>query len=279
MSNESPQSPSSVTSLRPNQYRTIFISDVHLGFRGCQAEYLLDFLHSTKCDYLYLVGDIVDVWNMKRGIYWPQPHNNVVRSILGKAKHETKVIFIPGNHDEVFRDHAGLVFGNVAIKRDDIHTTAAGKRLLVLHGDEFDSVVKCAKYLSILGNHAYDWLLALNRHFNALRRRLGLGYWSLAAYLKHKVKNAVSYISNFEDAVTREVQKRQVDGLVCGHIHHAAIKQINGLDYLNCGDWVESCTALVEHYDGRIELIDWIEQTKARQGDEIAFSEAKAKVG
>ena len=269
---------STVTPLYPNHYRAIFISDVHLGFRGCQAEYLLDFLHSTTCNYLYLVGDIVDVWNMKRGLYWPQTHNNVVRSILGKAKHGTKVIYVPGNHDEVFRDHEGTVFGNVSIKLDDVHTTANGRRLLILHGDEFDSVVKCAKYLSVLGNYAYDWLLAVNRYFNSLRRHLGLGYWSLAAYLKQKVKNAVNYISGFEDAVTREVKKRKVDGLVCGYIHHAAVKKINGLDYLNCGDWVESCTALVEHFDGRIELISWIEQIESLKQAEMENADANAEV-
>lgn len=269
---------SKVTSMRPNHYRAIFISDVHLGFRGCQAEYLLDFLRSTTCSYLYLVGDIVDVWNMKRGIYWPQAHNNVVRSILGKAKHDTKVIYVPGNHDEVFRDHEGLVFGNVMVKLDDVHTTADGRRLLILHGDEFDSVVKCAGYLAVLGNYAYDWLLALNRHFNSLRRYLGLRYWSLAAYLKHKVKNAVNYISGFEEAVTREVNKRKVDGLVCGHIHHATIKKINRLDYLNCGDWVESCTALVEHFDGTIELINWIDQMELKKQQREDGDEPSAEV-
>ena len=253
---------SNVHTLRPQHYRSIFISDVHLGFRGCQADFLLDFLHSTQCDYLYLVGDIIDVWNMKHGLYWPQAHNNVVRSILGKAKHGTKIIFVPGNHDEVFREHAGMVFGNVSIEGKTIHTTADGMRLLVIHGDEFDSVVRCSKWLAKLGSHAYDVLLSMTQTLNGLRRRFGMGYWSLAAYLKHKVKNAVNYISNFEEMIVHEAKKQEVDGLVCGHIHHASMRKIDDLLYLNCGDWVESCTAMVEHFDGRIELLHWTDRKK-----------------
>jgi len=244
-------------SLSALRYRTVWISDVHLGFRGCSADLLLDFLRRLECETLYLVGDIVDIWNLRRGVYWPRAHNDVVRTILGKARHGTRVIYVPGNHDELFRDHDGGCFGDVEIRSEYIHETRDGRRLLVVHGDEFDSVVKCNRWLAMLGTRAYDVLLAANRWFNLARRRLGMGYWSLAGYLKHRVKNAVNYISNFEEAVAREAARRGVDGLVCGHIHHAEIRDIRGVLYLNCGDWVESNTALVEHPSGRIELLRW----------------------
>jgi UDP-2,3-diacylglucosamine pyrophosphatase LpxH len=218
---------------------------------------LLEFLHTVECETLFLVGDIVDVWNMKRGLYWPQEHNNVIRTILGKAKHGTRVVFVPGNHDEVFREHVGTRFGNVEIVADAIHETQDGRRLLILHGDEFDGVVTCHPWLAGMGSVAYDWLLAGNRYVNGVRRRLGLGYWSLAGFLKRKVKNAVNYISGFEEAVAREARRRDVDGVVCGHIHHAEIRDIDGIAYHNCGDWVESNTALVERFDGAIELLHW----------------------
>lgn len=239
--------------------RAIWISDVHLGFRGCRADFLLDFLRSTESDYLYLVGDIIDVWEMHKRLYWPQAHNNVVRSILGKAKHGTRIIYIPGNHDEVMRDYAGMDFGNVSIRTDAVHVTAAGKRLLVLHGDEFDAVVQCSKLLSMLGNRIYDWLLYMNRWLNVFRRRLGLPYWSLAAFIKHRVKNAVKFISDFENAVAREAQRRNVDGVVCGHIHRAEITHYGKVLYCNDGDWVDSCTALIERHDGKLELFNWTE--------------------
>lgn len=246
--------------IRPLRFRSIFISDVHLGFRGCRAEFLLDFLHNTESEYLYLVGDIIDVWEMKNRLYWPQAHNNVIRTILGKAKRGTKVVYIPGNHDEVLRDFADMEFGNVSIRRDCIHVTAQGKRFLVLHGDEFDSVVQCSRWLAMLGNRVYDWLLYCNRWINVFRRKLGFPYWSLAAYLKHKVKNAVQFISDFEQAVARETRRRNVDGVVCGHIHHAEIATRNNILYCNDGDWVESCTALIEKHDGSLELLYWADQ-------------------
>lgn len=247
-----------VENIKPQRYRAIWISDVHLGFWGCRAEFLLDFLHSVEADYLYLVGDIIDIWQMeKKGLFWPQAHNNVIRTILGKAKRGTKVIYVPGNHDEVIRDYCGMDFGDVAIRREAVHTTADGRRLLILHGDEFDSVVKCSRFLAMLGSRAYDWLLYANRWVNAFRRRFGFPYWSLAAYLKHKVKNAVNFISDFEEGVAREVRKRGLDGVVCGHIHRAEIRTIDGVLYCNDGDWVESCTALVEHHDGTLGLMHW----------------------
>ena len=246
-----------VSSLRPMRVRTVWISDVHLGFRGCSAEMLLDFLHAVECEHLYLVGDIVDVWNMKRGLYWPQAHNNVVRTILGKAKHGTRVVFVPGNHDEVFRDHVGTRFGNVEIVERAIHVARDGRRYLVVHGDEFDGVVTCHPWLARLGGHAYDVLLAGNRYLNVVRRRLGMGYWSLAGFLKRRVKNAVNYIGGFEQAVARDARRHAVDGVVCGHIHHAEMKYIDGVRYINCGDWVESNTAIVERFDGALELLRW----------------------
>jgi len=265
-----------VHSMTPLRYRSIFISDVHLGFRGCRADFLLDFLRNTECEYLYLVGDIIDVWEMKNRLFWPQEHNNVVRTILGKAKHDTKVIYIPGNHDEVLRAYAGMEFGNVTIQMDAIHETATGKKLLVLHGDEFDSVVRVSRWLAMLGNRVYDWLLYLNRWVNVFRRKLGFPYWSLAAFLKHKVKNAVQFISDFEQAVARETARRGVDGVVCGHIHHAEISTLNGVLYCNDGDWVESCTALVERHDGTLELLNWTERRELMKShDATATRRAK----
>lgn len=254
-----------VRPLRPLRFRSIFVSDVHLGFKGCQAQMLLDFLRSTRCEYLFLVGDIIDVWNMRHGLYWPQAHNDVIRTLLGKAKHGTKVVYVPGNHDEVFREYAGTVFGNLSIELEHVHETADGRRLLILHGDEFDSVVKCSPWLAHLGAGAYAVLLWLNRYVNAVRKRMGKKYWSLAAFLKHKVKNAVSYIANFEHAVAAAARKRKVDGLVCGHIHRAEMRMIDGVLYCNDGDWVESCTALVEHPDGRLEILDWSAITAAEE--------------
>jgi UDP-2,3-diacylglucosamine pyrophosphatase LpxH len=265
-----------VSRLRPLRVRTVWISDVHLGFRGCSADMLLDFLHRVECETLYLVGDIVDVWNMKRGVYWPQSHNNVIRTVLGKAKHGTRVVFVPGNHDEVFRDHVGTRFGNVEIVEEAIHETRDGRRLLIVHGDEFDGVVTCHPWLARLGSHAYDWLLASNRYVNLVRRRLGMGYWSLAGFLKRKVKNAVSYIGGFEEAVAREARRRGVDGVVCGHIHHAEIRAIQGVAYHNCGDWVESNTALVERFDGSIELLRWHETVQSGLGAEVALAVRQA---
>jgi len=252
-----------ISRLRPLRVRTVWISDVHLGFRGCSADMLLDFLHTVECETLYLVGDIVDVWNMKRGLYWPQAHNNVIRTILGKAKHDTRVVFVPGNHDEVFRDHVGTRFGNVEICEEAIHETSVGRRLLIVHGDEFDGVVTCHPWLAKLGSHAYDCLLETNRYLNSVRRRLGMGYWSLAGFLKRKVKNAVNYIGGFEEAVAREAHRRGVDGVICGHIHHAEIRDIDGIRYHNCGDWVESNTALIERFDGSIELLRWSDMSPA----------------
>ncbi|WP_230979449.1 UDP-2,3-diacylglucosamine diphosphatase [Steroidobacter gossypii] len=251
------------------RFRSVFISDVHLGFRGCSADYLLDFLHSIQTDNLYLVGDIIDLWSLKRAFFWPQEHNNVIRTILGKAKAGTRVIYIPGNHDSVFRDYAGMVFGNVEIHREIVHENVDGRRFLVLHGDEFDSVIKASPLLEALGNRAYAFILRLNRYVNFFRRRFGFPYWSIAAFLKHKVKNAVNYISNFERALADEAKRRNLDGVICGHIHRAEIADIGGITYCNDGDWVESCTVLTEDDQGRMALLRWTEQQQVVAHTEV----------
>ena len=239
------------------RYRSIWISDIHLGTPGCNEEYLLDFLRCTESEYLYLVGDIVDIWRIRKKWYWPQTHNDVVQKILRKARKGTRVIYVPGNHDEYFRDLARHRFGRVAILNRAIHRTADGRRFLVMHGDQFDGVVKYAKWLALVGDAAYQFALKLNIWFNVLRRKLGFSYWSLSAYLKYKVKNAVEYIGNFEQAVVAEARRHGVDGVICGHIHTAQIRAFDGVLYCNDGDWVESWTALVEHFDGQMEIIRW----------------------
>lgn len=248
---------SEIRRMQPLKYRSIFISDVHLGLRGCQAEYLLDFLRSTQCRELYLVGDIVDLWAMKNSVYWPETHHAVAGEILAKARQGTRVVYVPGNHDEIFRTHLGEELGGILVRDEIVHCTADGRRFLVLHGDRFDVVVQHGLWLAKLGSHAYDLLLALNGYVNRLRRRLGRPYWSLAGYLKQQVKGAVSYIGSFEQTLAAEARQRGVDGLICGHIHHAESRELDGVLYCNCGDWVESCTALVEHHDGRLELLRW----------------------
>jgi UDP-2,3-diacylglucosamine pyrophosphatase LpxH len=239
--------------------RAAFVSDVHLGSKGCRADQLLEFLKSVEVEYLFLVGDIVDLWAMKKNFYWPQEHNNVLRTVLGKAKGGTKVIYVPGNHDEELREFCGSIFGNLEIHREYVHHTADGRRLLVMHGDEFDAVVKCSPWLANLGSTMYGFLLWLNRYVNSVRRLFSLPYWSLAGFLKHRVKNAVQYISSFEQAVAHAARKRGVDGVVCGHIHRAEITDIDGVQYCNDGDWVESCSALVEDMNGRLSIWTWPE--------------------
>ena len=236
--------------------RSVWISDLHLGTPGCQAVALLDFLRRTECQTLYLVGDIIDGWQLRRTWYWPQSHNDVVQKILRQARKGTRVVFVPGNHDEFARRYVAHNFGGVDVVEDSIHLTADGRRLWVTHGDLFDGVVQCAKWLAYLGDAAYGFALKVNRWFNGARARLGLPYWSLSRYLKLKVKRAVSYVNEFESAVAREARRRGADGVVCGHIHHAEIREIDGVLYCNDGDWVESLTALVEHFDGRLEIID-----------------------
>jgi len=240
-------------------YRSVFISDTHLGTRGCRSDFLADFLRRTSCKHLFLVGDIIDGWRLRKCWYWDASHDDVLRQIVRHARAGTEVTYIPGNHDEMFRAWLplGLEIAGIRLRREAVHVTAAGKRLLVLHGDEFDSVVRYARFLAVLGDGAYRVALAFNRYFNAIRRRLGYPYWSLSAWLKRQVKEAVKAIDRFEATLAGEARRRGFDGVVCGHIHHAEMREVNGVLYLNDGDWVESCTALVEHHDGRLELVDW----------------------
>jgi UDP-2,3-diacylglucosamine pyrophosphatase LpxH len=241
-------------------FRAIWISDIHLGTRGCQAEMLLDFLKHTESDYLYLVGDIVDGWQLKKRWFWPQAHNDVIQKILRRARKGAKIFFIAGNHDEFARGFCGLHFGGVLVTNEIMHETADGRRFLIVHGDQYDAVMNYAKWLAYLGDAAYDLALFLNRIFNFMRRKLGFSYWSLSAYLKHKVKNAVSYIGAFEHFLAEEARRHNADGIVCGHIHHAEIRTIGSVTYCNDGDWVESCTALVEDMQGNLSIIRWAEE-------------------
>lgn len=241
------------------RFRTIWISDVHLGTRGCNADLLVDFLDSVDSDTLYLVGDIIDGWRLKKSWYWPAKHNDIVWRLLKRAKRGTRVIYIPGNHDEMFRQFVGLSFGGIEIRSKAIHETADGRRLLVLHGDEFDAVVLYARWLAVLGDAAYVAMMKLNTLVNKLRARWGMPYWSLSKHTKHKVKNAVEFISRFEEAVAKAAHDRDLDGVVCGHIHTADERQFGDVIYYNDGDWVEGCTALVEHFNGEMEILHWAE--------------------
>ena len=239
------------------RFRTIWISDLHLGTSGCQAAKLLEFLRATESDTLYLVGDIIDGWQLKRRWYWDQTHNNVVQTVLKKAKKGTNVIFVPGNHDESVRQFIDLDFGGIQVRDELVHTTADGRRMLVLHGDRFDGVISCAKWLAYVGDNLYTVILKFNQIFNNWRARAGLPYWSLSQYLKTKVKNAVSYIGKFEDALADEARRKGVDGIICGHIHKPEIRDIGGILYCNDGDWVESLSALVEDAQGQLSLVTW----------------------
>jgi len=252
--------PDSADSLSPPRVvRSIFLSDIHLGTRACQAERLLSFLRRYESEHLYLVGDIIDFWSMSRGIHWTRQQNTFVQKVLKRARHGTKVIFVPGNHDEVLREYVGTPFGDIQLVQEQVHVAADGRRYAVLHGDEFDQVTRHHRWVAVLGDVAYSLLVRLNTWLSLARRTLGIsGYWSLAGYAKRKVKSAVGFIYDFEDSVMHAVRDRGLDGVICGHIHSAAIRDMDGLTYINCGDWVDSCTAIIEHHDGRMELIHWI---------------------
>jgi UDP-2,3-diacylglucosamine pyrophosphatase LpxH len=250
-----PAEPHTAPSLTP--YRAVFISDIHLGTRTSQAGALLDFLRTVEADTFYLVGDIVDFWRVRRGPHWPQAHNDILQKLLRKVRKGTRIVFIPGNHDEGLRDFCGMHFGGIEVHRDCIHETAAGKRYIVMHGDEFDIVVRNARWLAFLGDRGYEAALWLNNPLNWVRRHLGFGYWSFSAYLKNRVKKAVAFIGAYEEAVASEARRHGADGIICGHIHHAADRRIGDVHYLNCGDWVESCTAVVESRTGELRLIQW----------------------
>jgi UDP-2,3-diacylglucosamine pyrophosphatase LpxH len=240
------------------QYRTIWISDLHIGSTQCQDEILLDFLKHNDSEKLYLVGDIIDFWALSKKMYWPSSHNTIIQKLLRKARHGTQIIYIPGNHDENLRQYDNYVFGDIVVKRSDIHTTAAGQRLLIVHGDEYDNIARHSRWVSFLGNIGYDWLIETNRAIRHFRKLLGVqSHFSLATYVKLKVKNFAQFIYHYEETIVRTLKSEKLDGVVCGHIHHAGLKEIEDFWYINTGDFVENCTAVVEHFDGRIELLQW----------------------
>jgi len=254
-----------------NAYRTIWISDLHIGSSQCQADVLLDFLKFNDSDKLYLVGDIIDFWALSKRLYWPREHNTIIQKVLRKARHGTQVIYIPGNHDENIRDYDDYVFGDIQVKNSDVHATAAGKRFLVVHGDEYDTIARHHRWVAKLGSKGYDWLLELNRYIRFFRRLLGIqSHFSLAAFVKFKVKNAVQFMSDYEQSIVSTLRGEGLDGVICGHIHHAEIKDMEGFLYVNTGDFVESCTAIVEHRNGSLELVRW-RKAEARLAEEEAL--------
>lgn len=241
-----------------NNYKTIFISDLHIGSTQCQADVLLDFLKYNESEVLYLVGDIIDFWALSKKVFWPKSHNTIIQKILRKARHDTQVIYVPGNHDENVRDYDEYVFGDIVVRNSVVHVTADGKRMLVVHGDEYDTIAKYHRWIAKLGSKGYDFLLEVNRWFRSVRRLLGIqSQFSLAAFVKYKVKNAVQFISDYEQSIVSTLIDEGLDGVICGHIHHAEIKELDGFLYVNTGDFVESCSAVVEHHDGRLELVRW----------------------
>jgi len=249
--------------------RSIFLSDIHLGTRGCQADSLIAFLREYESEHLFLLGDIIDFWAMNRSIHWTAAQNTVVQKVLRRARHGEKVMLIPGNHDEALREFVGASFGDIRVVDEHIHETADGRKLLLLHGDEFDQVTRHHRWLAVLGDIGYNLLVRINSWLSWVRRSLRIsGYWSLAGYAKRRVKSAVSFIFDFEDAVIHTVRERGLDGIVCGHIHSATLRETDGVLYINCGDWVDSCTAIVEHHDGQLELVEW-RQTSAAQAKVI----------
>jgi UDP-2,3-diacylglucosamine pyrophosphatase LpxH len=255
--------------------RALFLSDIHLGTKGCQAETLLDFLRCYDADTIYLVGDIVDGWQLKSGWFWPQAHNDVVQKLLRKARKGARLIYIPGNHDEFLRDYYGTHLGGIEVVAEALHVAADGKRYLVIHGDLFDIVIRHARWLALLGDKAYDLAIWLNTHFNATRRALGLTYWSLSQWAKLKVKNAVNFIGAFEQALAGEARRHGTDGVICGHIHHAVMRRNGGLWYINCGDWIESCTAVVEHFDGGFEIVRWTTRDQPPEAGKPSVSDGE----
>ena len=263
-----------------SRVRAVFISDVHLGTRACQAERLTAFLRAYPAEQLYLVGDIIDFWAMKREVRWTRAQNTVAQKILRRARNGERVTFVPGNHDEALREHVGITLGDIRVERECIHVTAEGKRYLVLHGDEFDQVTRHHRWLAVLGDKGYDLLVRLNGILSWLRRRLGIaGYWSLAGYAKRRIKTAVTFITDFEKSVAHAVRERGLDGVICGHIHVAAMRDVDGVAYLNCGDWVDSCTAIVEHHDGRLELIEWKDEMAGGDGiDAVGMVHTRSQV-
>jgi UDP-2,3-diacylglucosamine pyrophosphatase LpxH len=259
------------------RYRTIFMSDLHLGTRGCQAELTLDFLRYNDADTIFLVGDIIDGWGLKSDWYWPQSHNDIIQALLRKVRRGARMTFVPGNHDEFARQFVGLTFGGFEIVQDTTYATADGRCFLITHGDEFDVIVRHAKWLSLFGDWAYQVALFINRHFNRARRLLGFSYWSFSAWAKLKVKNVVNFIGGFERELASEARKRGADGVICGHVHHAEIRDIDGIEYVNTGDFVESCSVVVEHYDGKLEILYWAALAAKTNQTPPQGAEAEAK--
>ncbi len=252
---------------QPQSFRSIWISDIHLGTRGAQAEHLLDFLKNTRSEFLYLVGDVFDGWRLSKNWQWPQAHNDVIQKLLRKARKGTSVFYVPGNHDAFARAYDGMQFGGITVHRQLVHINADKRRFLIFHGDEFDVSIRYAKWLAHLGSWAYEMLIYVNRVVHAVRNRLGFRYWSFAGYMKQKVKKAVQYVDDFEISMTDFARKEGYDGVICGHIHRAEMRNVEGILYCNDGDWVENCTALVEHHDGRMEIIDWVRGNPIQEPD------------
>ncbi|MDQ6950270.1 MAG: UDP-2,3-diacylglucosamine diphosphatase [Mariprofundales bacterium] len=254
--------------------RSIFLSDIHLGTRACQADRLLAFLRAYESEHLFLLGDIVDFWSMSRSIQWSQSQNTIIQKLLRRARHGERIVFIPGNHDEVLRDYIGTAFGDIALQREHVHTMVDGKRFLLVHGDEFDQVTRYHRSVAVLGDMAYTMLVRINIFLSWFRRVFHIsGYWSLAGYAKRRMKTALQFVFDFEGAVIHAARERNLDGVICGHIHWAAIREVDGLTYVNCGDWVDSCTAIVEHFDGRLELIEWGKAVQASDSSAIIKEE------
>lgn len=264
--------------MKVKKHRAIWISDVHLGTRGCKADFLLDFLKHNEAEYVYLLGDIIDGWRLKKGWHWPQKHNDVVQKLLRKARKGAQVVYVPGNHDEFARDFLDLQFGGIEVKQEAEHVTADGRRMLMIHGDKFDGVMVYAKWLAHLGDWAYESLLVINHYFNILRRKMGYGYWSLSAYLKHKVKNAVNFISDFEKLVAGAAKKDNMEIVVCGHIHKAELRYVDDVLYCNTGDWVESCTAMVEDSAGQLSIIHWSDKQKTLLSEDVLIKETSIQL-
>ncbi|HEV2503845.1 MAG TPA: UDP-2,3-diacylglucosamine diphosphatase [Mesorhizobium sp.] len=246
-----------MSSAKPRMFRSIFISDVHLGSKAAKAEFLIDFLRHHDADTIFLVGDIVDGWRLRRSWHWPQAHNDVVQKLLRKARKGSSITYIAGNHDEFARQFQGVHFGGIVVADRAIHETADGRRMLVIHGDQFDTVVHNARWLAYFGDYAYDAAMLINRGVSRFRKVFGMPYWSFSSWAKVKVKKAVNFIGSFQNVLTEEARRSEVDGVICGHIHHAAIETVDDVQYINTGDWVESCTAVVEHFDGRFEILHW----------------------
>ena len=255
--------------------RALFISDVHLGSRACKAEQLLDFLRHHDADTIYLVGDIVDGWQLRSGWHWPQAHNDVIQKLLRKARKGTRLIYVPGNHDEFLRDYFGTHFGGVVVTEQATHVAADGRRYVVMHGDQFDGRIKRARRFAAFGDHVRMLLQAANTVVNVVRHGLSLPRWSLSQWAKYKVKDVLNYVQSFEEALAAEATRRQAEGVICGHVHQASIRDFPAARYINCGDWVESCSAAVEHFDGRLEIVSW-KLAAGRERSGAKLSEARA---